>query len=306
MVLETVAEHLSRVIEQIEAGEELQKSNNQLSITLDSIGDGVIVTDTDGKITRLNPRAEKLTGWAAEEALGRALDEVFHIVNAKTGEPVPNPVYHVIITGKTQALANDTILVARDGTEHHIADSAAPIRDHEDKMFGVIMVFSDVTERKKAEYKLRYLSYHDSLTGLYNRVYLEKEMERLDTERQLPIGMIMADLNELKITNDTLGHLVGDEMLRQTAEILKSSCRGEDIISRWGGDEFVIFLPQTTKEDVKAICHRIDERCKVSFVKDIPLSLALGYAIKNNIEKDLAEILIEAEENMYIDKLADR
>ncbi len=483
MVLETVAEHLSRVIEQIQANEELQKSNNQLSTTLDSIGDGVIVTDADGKITRLNPQAEKLTGWAEEEALGRALSEVLNIVNAKTGELVSNPVYNVIKTGRTQALANDTILVARDGTKRYIADSAAPMRDYQDKEFGVIMVFSDVTKRKKAEdfliyqlkfenmladissvfasqpseqleqsinyalaqigeffqidrsyviqfsedgkqtsntyewcsdgtaaqmdrlqnvpvevfpwsaeqiknkkyvnipdvdslpseaeadkknykaqdirsllsiplmkngivygfvgldavkekkvwtendvmllkivaellsnaytknlaaEKIRYLSFHDGLTGLYNRVYLEKEMQRLDTERQLPIGIIMADLNGLKKVNDTLGHSVGDDMLRQTAEILRSSCRGEDIISRWGGDEFVIFLPQTTEEDVKAICHRIDENCTVSYVKDIPLSLALGYAIKNNSKNDLLEILKEAEENMYKDKLADK
>ncbi len=483
MVLETLAEHLSRVIEQIQIEESLQKSNNQLSITLHSIGDGVVVTDASGKITRLNPRAEKLTGWSAEEALGRALTEVLHIVSAKTGEPVPNPVYSVIKTGRTQDLANDTILVARDGTRHHIADSAAPIRDHEDKMFGVIMVFSDITKRKDAEdslkyqlrfekmlaeissifaslpsdqleqiinhtleqiseffqversyvfqfsddgkqmsntyewcadgikpqmdrlqglpvdifpwwiehirnkkylnipdvdslppeaetekkelksqdirsllsislmkngivfgflgldsmkkkkvwtendvmllkivaellsnaytkniaeEKIRYLSFHDSLTGLYNRAYLEKEMQRLDTERQLPIGIIMADLNGLKKINDTLGHLVGDDMLRQTAEILRSSCRGEDVISRWGGDEFVIFLPQTTEEDVKTICHRIDENCDATYTKDIPVSMALGYAIKNSSKNDLLEIFKEAEENMYIDKLADR
>jgi diguanylate cyclase (GGDEF)-like protein/PAS domain S-box-containing protein len=483
MVLETVAEHLSRVIEQIQAKEELQKSNDQLSITLHSIGDGVIVTDTGGKITRLNPRAEKLTGWIAEEALGRTLREVFHIVNAKTRQLVFNPVQGVINTGITQSLANDTILVARDGTEHHIADSAAPMRDYKEKEFGVIMVFSDVTERARAENsliyqlgfekmlanissifasqpseqleqsinyalaqigeffqmdnsymiqfsedgrqmsnvyewcsdgtaaqmdrlqnvsvgtfpwsieqiknkkhviipdvdslppeagvdmknlksqgirslisipmmkngivyglisldavkekkewtendglllkivaellsnaytnslaeeKIRYQSFHDGLTGLYNRVFLENEMQRLDTDRQLPIGIIMADLNGLKKVNDTFGHSEGDEMLKQTADIFRDSCREEDIITRWGGDEFVIFLPQTTEEDVKAICHRINENCKVTYIKDIPLSLAQGYAIKSNKNKDLKDILIEAEENMYKEKFADR
>jgi diguanylate cyclase (GGDEF)-like protein len=157
--------------------------------------------------------------------------------------------------------------------------------------------------RNLAEEKVRYQSFHDGLTGLYNRVYLEKEIERLDTERQLPIGIIMADLNGLKLINDTFGHEVGDEMLRQSAEILKKSCRREDIIARWGGDEFVIFLPQTTKEDSKAILQRIVEKCTETYVKDISLSLSVGSAIKNNSNENMVDILKEAEENMYRHKL---
>lgn len=156
LVLETVAEHLSRVTEQIQAKEDLQRSKNKLSITLDSIGDGVIVTDVTERITRLNPQAEKLTGWSEKEALGRAFHEVFHIVNSKTGDPVPNPVKNVIKTVRTHGLAKDTILIARDGTKRHIADSAAPIRDYKDRIFNVIMVFSDVTERREAEESLKY------------------------------------------------------------------------------------------------------------------------------------------------------
>ncbi|MFO7636686.1 MAG: diguanylate cyclase, partial [Clostridia bacterium] len=169
----------------------------------------------------------------------------------------------------------------------------------------VAELISNVYTRNQAEEKVRYQSFHDGLTGLYNRAYLEKEMERLDTERQLPIGIIMADLNGLKLTNDTFGHAAGDEMLKQTAEILKDSCRREDIIARWGGDEFVVFLPQTTEADAKAICQRMDDKSKETDVKNIPLSLALGQAIKNHTSKDLEEILKEAEANMYQHKLAE-
>ncbi len=126
-------------------------------------------------------------------------------------------------------------------------------------------------------------------------------MQRLDTERQLPIGLIMADSNGLKLVNDTYGHKVGDEMLKHTAEVLRNSCRREDIISRWGGDEFVVFLPQAT-EDAKGICYRINDRCKDIYVKGIPISLSLGVAIKNNTKKDLTEVLKEAEDNMYKQK----
>ncbi len=170
----------------------------------------------------------------------------------------------------------------------------------------VAEMMSNAYTRNQAEEKVRYQSFHDGLTGLYNRVYLEKEMERLDTERQLPIGIIMADLNGLKLVNDAFGHTVGDEMLKQAAEILKNSCRREDIIARWGGDEFVIFLPQTTERDAKAICQRIDEKCKITYVKEAPLSLALGAAIKTGPSQDLAAILNEADENMYKHKLAEK
>ncbi len=299
LVLETIAEHLSRVAEQIQAKEDLQISKNELSITLDSIGDGVIVTDASMKVIRLNPQAEKITGWSEKEALGRSFNEVFHIENSETGEMVPDPVYQVIETGKIQILESDTILVARDGTRRHIADSAAPIRDYKDELFSVIMVFSDITESKEAEEKVRYQSLHDGFTGLYNRAYMEEEMERLDTDRQLPMGIIMADSNGLKFINDSFGHESGDEMLMQTAEILKSSCREEDIIARWGGDEFVILLPQTTEEEGNAICQRIEDKCKETYVKGLPISLSVGLAIKTNTNQVLEEKLREAEEIMY-------
>jgi len=181
---------------------------------------------------------------------------------------------------------------------------SAPMFGHNEHYYGRVYYYRDITERKQAEEQIRYLSFHDQLTGLYNRYFLENEMQRLDTERQLPIGIIMADLNGLKLVNDTFGHEVGDEMLKQTAEILRNSCRSEDIISRWGGDEFVIFLPQTTRENANTICNRIYEKCKETYIKDIPLSLALGSATQNSTEKSLAETITEAEESMYKQKLA--
>ena len=132
----------------------LRESEENLFITLQSIGDGVIATDLNTKITRMNPQAEKLTGWTFQEAAGRTLDEVFRIVHAKTGEPAFNPVHHVLKTGEILKLANDTALIARDGNRYQIADSAAPIRDGDGKITGAIMVFSDVTEQYQARKEL--------------------------------------------------------------------------------------------------------------------------------------------------------
>ncbi len=125
----------------------LRESEENLFVTLQSIGDGVITTGLDGRIRRMNPQAERLTGWTFQEATGRLLEEVFRIINAKIGEPAFNPVAHVLKTGETIKLANDTTLLARDGDIYQIADSAAPIRDHAGKITGAVLVFSDVTEQ---------------------------------------------------------------------------------------------------------------------------------------------------------------
>ncbi len=129
----------------------LYEEREQLAVTLRSIGDGVIVTDRDGNLTLLNKMAEELTGWSKQEASGRPLSEVFHIINEKTREVCENPVEKVLETGLVFGLANDTALIARDGTERSIADSGAPIRDKDNTTIGVVLVFRDVTEEKRAE-----------------------------------------------------------------------------------------------------------------------------------------------------------
>ena len=165
------------------------------------------------------------------------------------------------------------------------------------------IVITDITERKNTEEELHHLSFHDQLTGVYNRHYLEEEMKRLDTPRQLPIGIIMADLNGLKLTNDTYGHDTGDEMLRKAALILNDACREEDIIARWGGDEFVLLLPQINEDILVNIGKRIKNLGSETKVRDVPVSIAIGKAIKNKPADSLIETLKKAEEEMYRQKV---
>ena len=159
--------------------------------------------------------------------------------------------------------------------------------------------------RLQAEEEIRYISLHDSLTNLHNRYFLEKEMARLDTTAQLPLSVIMADLNGLKMINDTYGHLHGDEMLKAVATIIKSCCRKKDIIARWGGDEFVVLLPRTNAIKAETICKKINTRCNEFYIGDIPISIALGVASKASREEDLIKTLHEAEDEMYKQKLAE-
>ncbi|MFO7815696.1 MAG: PAS domain S-box protein [Halanaerobiales bacterium] len=153
--------------------------------------------------------------------------------------------------------------------------------------------------------RIEKLTYKDSLTGLYNRRFFEEEMERLDTKRQLPISIIMGDINGLKIINDSYGHKKGDQILVKIAGILKNSIREEDILARWAGDEYIILLPHTKKRKAQEIVSRIKRKNKNIRKEDIPISIGMGVATKSNIEENIKVILEKADDNMYKNKLSE-
>ncbi len=171
------------------------------------------------------------------------------------------------------------------------------------KRVGSFVVFHDITERKLFEKRLAYISFHDQLTGLYNRSFLEKEIKKFDNKKYFPISVIMADLNGLKLTNDAFGHHQGDQLLKKAAEIMKSLCRKKDLIARWGGDEFLIFLPRTEKNITKKIIERIKKNCNKDLIKPLPVSLSIGCAVKEKENQKIHHIIQKAEERMYHKKL---
>jgi len=169
----------------------------------------------------------------------------------------------------------------------------------------IAAILRDITTTKTEELRNRYLSFHDSLTGLYNRYFLETEMQRLDTSRQLPISMIVADINGLKLINDAYGYNEGDKLIRNAATVLKEICRKEDIIARWGGDEFIVLLPQTPAEKALEISERIKAKCQQYDVNSVPFTVSIGTATKVKAEETLAKVQKVAEDRMYRQKLQD-
>ncbi|MGM0410721.1 MAG: diguanylate cyclase domain-containing protein [Bacillota bacterium] len=167
----------------------------------------------------------------------------------------------------------------------------------------IASIVASAINRVRTEKDLIYHTFHDELTGLFNRVYFEEERKRLNVERQLPISIIIADVNGLKLINDTFGHEKGDELLKKIALIFQNIFREEDIITRWGGDEFLVFLPQTKKKEARDICDRIRKKCSKTKEFEIPISIALGCAEKEKMEKDIHEIINKADERMYKNKL---
>lgn len=281
----------------------LSMEKERLKITLYSIGDGVITTDNNGCVTSLNQAAVEITGWQEAEARGKSFAEIIRLRSEETGREVDNPIQIVLKSGKIVGLANHTVLIRKDGRAVPIADSAAPIRDNSGQTFGVVMVFRDVHRDKEQQRQILYLSYHDPLTGLYNRRYLEEQIQLLDMQGRLPLAVIMGDVNGLKITNDVFGHSAGDRLLKRVANVLKKICRKEDIIARWGGDEFLIILPHTVQETAEKKIEQARRAFEENREEFLQLSVSLGCAAKTAPGQSLELILRQAEERMYHQKL---
>ncbi len=304
--LEYIIEMCLDITGQRRAERELAREKERLAITCRSIGDGVIATDRRRRVTMMNPVAENLTGWAEEEAEGRPFAEVFRIVNEHSREPCEDPVRRVLREGRVVGLANHTVLLRRDGVERSIADSAAPIADEEGQVHGAVIVFRDVTDEREKERQLEYLSFHDELTGLYSRTYLEEELLRLHAEEQLPLSIVMGDTNGLKLVNDAFGHQVGDDTLQRIGRIIRENCRREDVACRWGGDEFAILFPRTDAAQVERICSRMQEAVDSAARQPVPLSLSLGAATMTSASENPQDRIAEAEERMYRNKMLER
>lgn len=169
----------------------------------------------------------------------------------------------------------------------------------------ILLMITDITERQKAEQEIHYLSFHDKLTGLYNRSYIDIVLADMEHEGNLPVSLIMGDVNGLKIANDVFGHQEGDRLLQNIAVIFRKCLRGYDLIARWGGDEFLVILPRTDEKMTAQICKRIQDFCAESPADPIKLSISLGMATRSSMKSSLANTFQKAEDQMYSNKQKD-
>lgn len=195
------------------------------------------------------------------------------------------------------------IIRVDDGEERWVHELGKIEFDHQVNAVRLLGMIQDVTDRKRYEEKIVYLSFHDQLTGLYNRRFFEEELKRLDVARNYPLTLVMADVNGLKLINDSFGHAIGDELLKNVAEVLRKGCRGDDIIARLGGDEFSILLPNTDATETEKILERIHSLAGKEKVGSIELSISFGYETKRYEAEDILELLKKAEDFMYKRKL---
>jgi diguanylate cyclase (GGDEF)-like protein/PAS domain S-box-containing protein len=229
------------------AEEILFSEKERAQVTLDSIGDAVLSTDVQGRVTYLNVVAEKITGWTREEATGKDIDDIFVIIDGSTREPCANPLRTAIRKNKTVALTPNCILIRRDGTEFAIDDSAAPIHDQHGVTTGAVIVFHDVSVARAMGAGISHLAQHDILTNLPNRTLMQDRLTQTiaaASRNDLRIAVLFLDLDGFKHINDSLGHATGDRLLQLVAKRLLAAVRTSDTVSRLGGDEFVILLSQ--------------------------------------------------------------
>jgi len=228
------------------------EEKERAQITLQSIGDGVITTDSDGLVDYINPVAQDLTGWDMRAARGTAIGEIMTIINEHTRATVDNPVMRCLKDGRVITLEENSILLTKNGDEVPIQDSAAPIRDRIGNVIGSVMVFHDVSKETRLFRQLSYQASHDSLTDLINRREFEnslgKSLEVIRGNAEQTHALLYVDLDQFKVVNDTFGHAAGDSLLRQLAELVHTKIRSTDVLARLGGDEFGILLERCSEE----------------------------------------------------------
>jgi len=202
--------------------------------------------------------------------------------------------------------AEKDLYIREDGTADWTRWECRPWYEGDGSIGGIILYTEVITERIRIENELMYLSYHDHLTGLHNRRYFEEELENMDREENLPLSVIMCDVNGLKLVNDSFGHDAGDHLLHKAAETIRKVCRDGDIIARIGGDEFIILLPITSADETVEIANNIKELASKEMVANVELSISYGYDTKASDRQSMVEIIANAENHMYRHKLYER
>lgn len=238
----------------------LLEEKERLRVTLYSIGDAVICSDTAALVTFMNPVAEQLTGWTAAESLGRPVSEIFRICDGVTGADLPNPIEACLQALKPYYLKGDANMISREGRRLNIQDSAAPIRNADGELLGAVLVFQDVTKARALEQELAQSARQDVLTGLPNRLALEHRLsdacgEVLSNRRRFALAFM--DLDRFKILNDSAGHEAGNALLVDVANCIRQLVGDNDMTVRLGGDEFAILLADRSIEDAEGVARNI-------------------------------------------------
>ncbi len=293
-----------------EAEAQLQKADEFARATLQSIADGVVATDTAGRVDYLNAVAEKLTGWAREEALGQPLATVLRLIDEDGDELVADPVARCLASAEGFSLPGPLRLLNREGDKEFAVEvRGSAIHAAGQQALGVVLVFHDTTELTSLTHRLSYQASHDSLTGLLNRHEFEARLElALESARHENIEHVLCymDLDRFKVVNDSCGHVAGDELLKQLATRMRASVREADILARLGGDEFGLLLEGCHLEQARGVVDNLLQMVsEFRFVwadKTFDVGISIGLAPISAQSGNITDVLSAADSACYMAK----
>jgi diguanylate cyclase (GGDEF)-like protein/PAS domain S-box-containing protein len=278
----------------------------RLAARLNSRGDGLVTTDIAGRVTHLNSIAEALTGWPGAEAAGRPLEEVLQIVDGAAREPAAGPVARAIPGNQTSNLPSNCTLIRRNGSESIIERSAAPTHDRLGLVTGMAIVFRDISEARATSLRMSHLASHDPLTDLPNRLLLSDRLARalaLAHRHQRRLAVLFLDIDRFKYINDSLGHLLGDELLRIVGREVTMCVRSSDTVSRHGGDEFVVVLSELERaEDAAVGAQKIIAALARPFTlagHELHITVSIGISVYPDDGEDAEMLLKTADMALY-------
>lgn len=311
--VEDITERKAAEFELQLAKEALFEEKERVQVTLNSIGDAVLCTDISGNVTYLNQVAEAMTGWSVDRALGQPLTEVFRIIDGTTRQPADSPGQRAIAEDRVVGLAMDSILISSDGVESAIEDSSAPIHDRDGQVAGAVIVFHDVGESRAMAEKMSHLAQHDFLTGLPNRLLLTERFSRAIGQamrHHKQVGLLFLDMDYFKNINDSLGHVIGDQVLQSVAKRLGECVRTTDTVCRQGGDEFVILLAEIERQqDAAQVAEKLLAALLVPHCIDgheLHISMSIGISIYPDDGNTANIVMQNADTAMYYAKAKGR
>ncbi|HQT30062.1 MAG TPA: EAL domain-containing protein [Thiobacillus sp.] len=303
-----MANHVSQLVSALENEHaDLLVEKERLRVTIESIGDGVIVTDATGRIEFLNPKAEELSGFSSADAHGRPVSDVLPLLNEDSGAPVTNPLEMALRGNKVVELASHSVIIRTSGASLAISDTAAPIRSHDGTVLGGVLVFRDESEMRSLLQRLAWQAERDHLTGLWNRRAMENRLTTaLHDVQQNAQRTIFCyiDLDRFKLVNDTCGHRAGDALLQRLTALLARRAESEyHFLARLGGDEFgLLFVETTLPVALEYIQGMRDEIDRFRFEWDekvFRLGVSIGVTELHRGMADIGEILAQADTACY-------
>lgn len=291
------------LLEELKIENEARKESEQRYRSIfHCAGLGICIVALDGTYLHLNKAFSKIVGYSEDELKKMSYLELTYIEDVQKSKAMMEK----LLKGEIDSASTEKRYVRKNGEVVTVILTANLIRNLEENPLYTVTTIHDISDRKKMEKELVYIGYHDQLTGVYNRRFFEEELKRIDAKRNLPIAIVMGDVNGLKLINDSLGHGVGDQLLKKVAETIKKQCRADDIMARVGGDEFVMIFPKTDAKEVSEIIARIYKAAEKEKIANIDLSVSFGFNIKTLETQSISDVLANAENDMYKHKIYER